>query len=154
MKKVILAVLLVVSVSGQVWAASFTGFNTALSVASVKDVTLSTLTANVDATGASKVSFNVVTNYSGYILGAFGPGLVNTVQAHTLPLTVSCVPLGAAVGTYTALVDSPNTTTVVTNGAYSATPTAYDLYIKATSVATARAGYYGAYVNLKFTDGY
>ena len=144
-------------VSGSAFGAAFTGFQTNMSVASVKDVTIAASSANMNAaTGIVSMNLSVVTNYSGWALGAFGPGLVNTTQGnHTLPLTFAQVAGGAAApaaGAYGALVDSPNVSTLTASGAYSATAQSYDLYLKCSSLSTARAGYYGAYVNLKFTD--
>jgi hypothetical protein len=105
------------------------------------------------STGIASINIAVNANYDGWKLSILGPGMFNPSQNHTLALDASVVSHDAAVGAYSALLTSPNMLQVKT-GNYTGGAVQYDLYLRAANIAAAKAGYYGAYLELKFTDGY
>lgn len=157
MKKSILTLTIfgLVLIGSAAFAENYGGFQTNFNSSTIQELTVdSTVTLNASGTGMA--NFSVQCNYDNWTCVAYGPGLVNTSQGnHTIALSVKAVADGAsAPSTYDALGATEGAATTIKTGNYSSTAVDYDLYIKAdpTGVSEARAGYYGAYVNVKITD--
>ncbi|OGI06311.1 MAG: hypothetical protein A2Y40_06230 [Candidatus Margulisbacteria bacterium GWF2_35_9] len=154
MKKIILLTLAIL-ICSQVFAVNYTGFNASFTGNTIQDVTVASTTLSLNSSASGMITFTVNCNYNGWHVVAYGPGLVNTVASHTIPLSVKAVAHSAtAPTTYDALGGTEAAATALQTGNYLTSAVTYDLYLKGTAsaVAVARAGFYGAYVNLKITD--
>jgi len=157
MKKSLLTITLLglTLLGNSVFALNYGGFNASFIPSSIQELTVGS-TATLNSTGIGQVDLTIQCNYDNWTCVAYGPGLVNSSQGdHTIALSVKAVDDGASAPTsYDALGATEATATTIKTGDYTSTPIAYDLYIKAdpTGISEARAGYYGAYINVKITD--
>ena len=155
MKKTILtAITLVVLLGSYGYSASFGGFQTNYNSPTIQELSISGGGLDLATTGIGSIEYSVQCNYDGWSVMAYGDGLANADAGHTIALEVASVAAGAAApSTYTALGATELASTTISNGNFMASPVAYDLHLKskASDYANRRAGYHGAYVNIKIT---